>query len=98
MGNLLYAKNANKHYMYGLANGNGRATLPMYRKQFPDRRMLDHRIFLQLHRQISETRTFHITRRDAMFKKLYAVRVWRKAPLTLWLIHPSQVQVLLLIT
>ncbi|GFX09912.1 uncharacterized protein TNCV_3565901 [Trichonephila clavipes] len=37
----------------------------MYNEQFPDRRVPDHIIFLWLHRQLCETRSFHITRHDA---------------------------------
>ncbi|GFV96518.1 hypothetical protein TNCV_1999701 [Trichonephila clavipes] len=38
MGDFMYAKNADMHYMYGRANGNGRAALRVYHGQFPDRR------------------------------------------------------------
>ncbi|GFY27043.1 uncharacterized protein TNCV_2066641 [Trichonephila clavipes] len=37
----------------------------MYHTQFPDRRMPDHRIFQRLHRQLRETRSFHVIRHDA---------------------------------
>ncbi|GFW27102.1 hypothetical protein TNCV_93281 [Trichonephila clavipes] len=47
MKDLTYAKKAGMHYMYGCANGNGRAALRMYHSQFPDRRMPYHRILLQ---------------------------------------------------
>lgn len=45
MGDFTYAEKADMHYMYGRANGNGRAALRMYRAEYPDRRMPDHRIF-----------------------------------------------------
>ncbi|GFV69753.1 hypothetical protein TNCV_1349061 [Trichonephila clavipes] len=53
------------HYMYGRSNGNGRAALRMYHAQFPDRRMPDYRMFQWLHRQLNETRSFHVTRHAA---------------------------------
>ncbi|GFS88833.1 hypothetical protein TNCV_1000431 [Trichonephila clavipes] len=49
MGDYTYAKNADILYMYDRANGNGRAALRMCNRQLPDRRMLDHRTFQQLH-------------------------------------------------
>ncbi|GFW41978.1 hypothetical protein TNCV_6871 [Trichonephila clavipes] len=48
-----YAENADMHYLYIRADGNGRAALRMYHAQFPDRRMPDHRIFHRLHRSTS---------------------------------------------
>ncbi|GFU68746.1 hypothetical protein TNCV_4400241 [Trichonephila clavipes] len=36
-----------------------------YQVQLPDRQMLDHRFFQRLHRQLCETRSFHVTRYDA---------------------------------
>ncbi|GFT28298.1 hypothetical protein TNCV_646191 [Trichonephila clavipes] len=51
--------------MYSRANANGIAELRMYHAQFLDRRMPDHRIFQRLHRQLHETRSFHVTRHDA---------------------------------
>ncbi|GFX36777.1 uncharacterized protein TNCV_5036131 [Trichonephila clavipes] len=65
MGDFTYAENAGMHYMYGRVNGNGTAVLRMYRAQFPDRRMADHRIFQRLHRQLREIRSFHVTRHSA---------------------------------
>ncbi|GFW91578.1 hypothetical protein TNCV_4499981 [Trichonephila clavipes] len=38
----------------------------MYHAQFPDRRMLNHRIFQWLHRQVLETDLFHVSRRRAV--------------------------------
>ncbi|GFX16754.1 DUF4817 domain-containing protein [Trichonephila clavipes] len=65
MGNFTYNENAGMHYyMYGRPNANGRAALPMYQAQFLDRRMTNYRIFLRLHCQLRETRSFHITRHD----------------------------------
>ncbi|GFV19150.1 hypothetical protein TNCV_3223681 [Trichonephila clavipes] len=49
MGDFTYAEIADMHYMYGRANGNGRAALRRYHTQFSDPRMPDYRIF-QLHR------------------------------------------------
>ncbi|GFV68260.1 uncharacterized protein TNCV_1875421 [Trichonephila clavipes] len=37
----------------------------MLQVQFPDRRMPNHRIFQWLHRQLHETRSFHVTKHDA---------------------------------
>ncbi|GFT29043.1 uncharacterized protein TNCV_3586921 [Trichonephila clavipes] len=51
--------------MYGRANDNDTAALRMCRMHFPDRRMPDHRIFQWLHRQLRETRSFHVSRHDA---------------------------------
>ncbi|GFT56469.1 DUF4817 domain-containing protein [Trichonephila clavipes] len=65
MGDLTYAENAHMHYVYDSANGNGRAQLRMHHTQFSDRRMPDHIIFQWLHRQLLETRSFHVTRHDA---------------------------------
>ena len=48
--------------MYSRANGNGRAALRMYYAQFCDQQMTNHRMFQLLHRQLSETNSFHITR------------------------------------
>ncbi|GFS52950.1 hypothetical protein TNCV_330971 [Trichonephila clavipes] len=53
------------HYMYGRANGNGRAELLMHHAQFSDQRMLDHRIFQRFNRQLRETRSFLVIRHDA---------------------------------
>ncbi|GFW68937.1 hypothetical protein TNCV_2918361 [Trichonephila clavipes] len=64
MGHLTYAEKADRHYMYGSANGNGRAALRMNHAQFSDGRMLEHRIFQRFHRQLRETRSIPITRRD----------------------------------
>ncbi|GFW25290.1 hypothetical protein TNCV_5088561 [Trichonephila clavipes] len=60
-----YSKNADMHYMYGRTTSNGKAALRMYHMQFPDRQMLDHRIFQWLHCQLLETHSFNITRHDA---------------------------------
>ncbi|GFW06092.1 uncharacterized protein TNCV_4478841 [Trichonephila clavipes] len=57
MKDLTYAENVDVHYMYGRANSNGRAALCVYHLQFPDPRMLDHRSFQWLHRQLRETRS-----------------------------------------
>ncbi|GFX87554.1 hypothetical protein TNCV_1330861 [Trichonephila clavipes] len=51
-------------YMYGGANGNGKAVLRMHHVQIPHRRMPDHRIFQWLHRQLCETCSFYVTRQD----------------------------------
>ncbi|GFV55782.1 DUF4817 domain-containing protein [Trichonephila clavipes] len=61
MGDFMYAERADMHYMYGTANGNNRAALRM---QFPDRRIMDHRIFQRLHHLLRGTRSFHVTRHD----------------------------------
>lgn len=75
MGDFTYAEKADMHYMYGRANGNGRAALRMYRAEYPDRRMPDHRIFQRLHRQLCETGAFDVNRHDA--GRLRAVRTPR---------------------
>ncbi|GFX12008.1 hypothetical protein TNCV_2997921 [Trichonephila clavipes] len=59
MGDFTYAENADMHY--DLEKGNGRDALRMYRSQFPNRRILVHRIFQRLHHQLRETRLFHVT-------------------------------------
>ncbi|GFV70489.1 uncharacterized protein TNCV_2868351 [Trichonephila clavipes] len=61
MGDLTPAENAGIHRIYDRANGSGRAALQMFHSQFPDRRMPDHVIFQQLHRQLRETHSFHVT-------------------------------------
>ncbi|GFU97874.1 hypothetical protein TNCV_1103821 [Trichonephila clavipes] len=53
------------YFIYGCANGNGRAAIRMY----PDRRMPDHRFFQRLHRQLREARMLHVTRHDAGRRK-----------------------------
>ncbi|GFU74982.1 hypothetical protein TNCV_3752331 [Trichonephila clavipes] len=73
MGDFTYAKNADMHYIYGIENGNFRAELRMHHAQFSDRRMPNHRILQQLHRQLRETRSFHTTRHQVN-KDLYAIR------------------------
>ncbi|GFW25672.1 uncharacterized protein TNCV_1309331 [Trichonephila clavipes] len=60
MGDFTYVKNADTHYMYGRANGNGRVALRMYHAQFSNQRMHGRRIFKQLHRQLHETHSFHV--------------------------------------
>ncbi|GFS98565.1 hypothetical protein TNCV_2986991 [Trichonephila clavipes] len=75
MGYLMYAENAETHYMYDRENANGRAELRMYHSQFPDRRMSDHRIFQRSHRQLCETRSLYLIRHDADDnEKLYVVQ------------------------
>ncbi|GFV25061.1 hypothetical protein TNCV_885271 [Trichonephila clavipes] len=65
VGDLTHAENADMHYIKGHADGNGRAVLRIYHVKFPDQRVSNHRIFQWLHRQIRETRSFHVTRLDA---------------------------------
>ncbi|GFU19360.1 hypothetical protein TNCV_3032761 [Trichonephila clavipes] len=65
MGDFTYLETADMHYMYGRENANGGGALRMYHVLFPDRRMLDHRIFQRLHRLLQETCSFHVTRHDA---------------------------------
>ncbi|GFW94398.1 uncharacterized protein TNCV_1433331 [Trichonephila clavipes] len=79
MGDLTYAQKADIHYMNGRATGNGRAVLRMYHVQFPDRRMLDQRIFQRLHRQLRETRSFYVSRHNAGRRR--AVRSQRRSEL-----------------
>ena len=67
MVDFTYAEKADMHYMYNRANGKGRAALRMYHAQFHDRRMPNHRIFQRLHRQLSETGKFHLTRPGLIF-------------------------------
>ncbi|GFV03518.1 hypothetical protein TNCV_5060591 [Trichonephila clavipes] len=64
MGNLAYAENADMHYVYVHANRNSKVPLLMYHTQFPDHRMLDHRICQPLHLQLCGTGWFHVTRHD----------------------------------
>ncbi|GFU57774.1 hypothetical protein TNCV_1281241 [Trichonephila clavipes] len=70
MGDFTYDENADRHHMYGHANGNGKAMLQMYHAQFPDRRMLDHIIFQRLYRQFRETRSSYVTRYDARQRRV----------------------------
>ncbi|GFV90895.1 hypothetical protein TNCV_3616571 [Trichonephila clavipes] len=75
MGDFTYAENADMHYRYGSANGNGRADLRMHVVQFFDRRMPDHRIFQRLHRQLRCTTPDMIL----VDEELYVVQAWKKA-------------------
>lgn len=45
---------ADMHYVYGLADGNGRLAQRMYRYRFPDRSVPDHRTFAGVHQRFSE--------------------------------------------
>ena len=58
------------HFIYGCANGNGRDALRMYREQFPDRQIPDHRKFQRLHRQLNDTGSNHLTRHEAGRKRV----------------------------
>ncbi|GFY02471.1 hypothetical protein TNCV_3503521 [Trichonephila clavipes] len=73
-GDFPHAENAGMHYIYSHVNGNSSAALRMYRTQFPDRRMPNHRIFQWLHRPLRKTRLF--TSPDMMLvdEELYAVQ------------------------
>ncbi|GFW24072.1 hypothetical protein TNCV_4951161 [Trichonephila clavipes] len=51
--------------MHSRTNDNSRAALRRYHEQFPNRRILNHRMFQGLHRQLRETHSFHVTRHDA---------------------------------
>ncbi|GFU19268.1 hypothetical protein TNCV_1087491 [Trichonephila clavipes] len=74
---LCMAKNADMHYMYDRANGNGRAELRVHHVQFFDRRMKDHRIIQWSHRQLHETRSLYVTRYDADRRRhVRAVQAW----------------------
>ncbi|GFX35993.1 hypothetical protein TNCV_4215151 [Trichonephila clavipes] len=46
MKDFKYAENADMHYGYGCANGNGKAALRMDHAQFPDRRMPVHSSYI----------------------------------------------------
>lgn len=52
------------HFMYGVANGNAREAVRLYRMRFPNRALPDRRIFQRLHRQLSETGSFRGQRQD----------------------------------
>ncbi|GFV07074.1 putative transposable element [Trichonephila clavipes] len=60
--------------------------------------MSDHRIFQQLHCQLREIFSFHVTKYDTDRRRAVQCPNRKKASGTLWLIDPSQVQELLLIT
>ncbi|GFW16329.1 hypothetical protein TNCV_4264941 [Trichonephila clavipes] len=42
----------------------------MYRAHFPDRGIPDHRILQAFHRQLRETRSFHVTRHDTVRRRV----------------------------
>ncbi|GFV32009.1 hypothetical protein TNCV_4195711 [Trichonephila clavipes] len=69
MGDFTYAENTDLHYMYDHAISNGTVELRMYHTQVPDQQVPDHRIFQQLHRLLCKTRSFHITRHDAVHRQ-----------------------------
>ncbi|GFU21373.1 hypothetical protein TNCV_757741 [Trichonephila clavipes] len=69
IGNFTYADNVDMRYMYDSVNGKGRNTLRMYQAQFLDRRMPYHRISQRFHRQLPETRSFHVTRHNASLQR-----------------------------
>ncbi|GFW37268.1 hypothetical protein TNCV_2632521 [Trichonephila clavipes] len=63
MGDIPYAENADMPYMYGRANGNGRAALRKYHAKFPDRRSQK---FSAITSSTSRnTRSFYVIRHDA---------------------------------
>ena len=45
---------ADMHFMYGIAEGNGRAAARIYRERFPDRRQPDHHLFARVHRNLCD--------------------------------------------
>ena len=79
MGVFIYAEKADMHYMHDSANGHSRDMLQMYHVQFHDQRILDHRIFQQLHCQLSEADSFHLTDMKLANEELSTFQNWKKA-------------------
>ena len=48
------------HYVYGAADGNGRAAARMYHERFPNRHQPSHVLFGQMHRRLRESEAFEI--------------------------------------
>ncbi|GFU62335.1 DUF4817 domain-containing protein [Trichonephila clavipes] len=52
---------ADIHFIYGLAEGKGRAAVRLYRERYPTRRQLNHRTFTRVHQNLVERGSFRAT-------------------------------------
>ncbi|GFV39253.1 transposable element Tcb2 transposase [Trichonephila clavipes] len=57
-GSFTNRKKTDMHITYGAANGNDKVALRMHQERFLSRRMLNHKMFQRLHRQLSENGSF----------------------------------------
>lgn len=62
--NYSYREMADIHFCYGLANGVSLRAQRFYGERFPNRRLPDRRMFVSIHRRLSETGRFYVPRRD----------------------------------
>ncbi|XP_023222180.1 uncharacterized protein LOC111623730 [Centruroides sculpturatus] len=58
------AELADINLMYEAVNRNGRAAQRLYRERFPNREILNHQTFKQVHRQLHESGFFNANRHD----------------------------------
>ncbi|GFV73483.1 DUF4817 domain-containing protein [Trichonephila clavipes] len=49
------------HFIYGLADGNGRAAVRLYRERYPTRRQQNHQTFSRVHQNLVERGSFRAT-------------------------------------
>ncbi|GFW05562.1 DUF4817 domain-containing protein [Trichonephila clavipes] len=49
------------HFIYGLADGNGRAAVRLYRERYPTRRQPNHQMFVRVHQNLVERGSFRAT-------------------------------------
>ncbi|GFX98880.1 DUF4817 domain-containing protein [Trichonephila clavipes] len=52
---------ADIHFIYGLADGNGRAAVRLYRERYPTRRQPNHQTFARVHQNLVERGSFRAT-------------------------------------
>ena len=45
---------ADVHFVYGIAEGNGRTSAQIYRERFPDRGQPDHHLFARVHQNLCD--------------------------------------------
>ncbi|GFS76946.1 hypothetical protein TNCV_3756211 [Trichonephila clavipes] len=55
------AELADIHFIYGLANGNGRVAVQLYGERYPTRRQSNHQTFTRVHQNLVEHRYFRVT-------------------------------------
>lgn len=55
------AELADIHFIYGLANGNGRAAARLYRERYPTRRQPNHQTFARVHQNLANHGCFRVT-------------------------------------
>ncbi|GFW65591.1 hypothetical protein TNCV_3550141 [Trichonephila clavipes] len=87
MGDFTYVENADR------ANGNGRTPLTNVSGEVSrSRNTGSHRIFLRLHRQLRETRSFHVTKQDADRRRAVRSPNLEEIILNIVAIDPSPIQ------